>query len=233
MQSSPVSVPSPAVLAAMIDHTLLKPQATRAEVARLCDEALEHRFASVCVNPVFAADVARRLAGSPVKACTVVGFPLGASAPEAKADEARRAVDDGALEVDMVLFVGGLKAGEDSAVRDDIAGVVRACRQGGAACKVIFETCLLDDAEKTRACEFCIEARADFVKTSTGFSTGGATVEDVALMSRLVRPRGLGVKASGGVRTLADTLRMIAAGATRIGTSSGTAILRELAVQGG
>jgi len=211
---------------------LLKPDGTRADVDRLCGEALEHGFAAVCVNPVFVAGVARRLAGSAVRACSVVGFPLGASAAAAKADEARRAVEEGAREIDMVIFVGGLKAGEDDAVRDDIAGVAGVCRAAGARCKVILETCLLTDAEKERACALCVAAGADFVKTSTGFSTGGATAEDVALMSRAVRAHGLGVKASGGIRTLADARRMLEAGATRLGTSSGVAIVRELAARG-
>ena len=223
---------TPAELAASIDHTLLRPQATLDDIARLCAEAFDHGFASVCVNPVYIRTVARRLEGSAVKACSVVGFPLGATIAAAKADEARRAVEAGAREIDMVIFVGGLKAGEDAAVRDDIAGVVAACRPGGARCKVILETCLLTDAEKDRACALCVEAGAHFVKTSTGFSTGGATVEDVARMSRAVRAHGLGVKASGGIRTLADALRMLGAGATRLGTSSGVAIVREKAAGG-
>ena len=214
-------------LAGLIDGTLLKPAATRDDILRLCDEALQQRFAAVCVNPIFLAEVARRLAGSPVKPCTVVGFPLGASVTAVKMEETRRAIGEGALEIDMVLFVGGLRAGEKDLVRDDIAAVVKACREGGACCKVILETCLLTTDEKAAACLLCLDAGADFVKTSTGFSTGGATAEDVALMAGLVRTQGLGVKASGGIRTATDARRLIEAGATRIGTSSGVQILRE------
>lgn len=223
------AVPETALdMAAMIDHTLLKPQATVSDVERLCAEASRHRFASVCVNPVHVAHAAMRLAQSRVAVCTVVGFPLGANAPGTKADEARRAIAEGALEIDMVLFVGGLKAGEDGRVRDDISGVAAVCREGGALCKVILETCLLNDDEKVRACRLCVAAGAQFVKTSTGFGSAGATVEDVELMYAVVAPAGVRVKASGGVRTLEDARRMIAAGASRIGTSGGVDILKAM-----
>lgn len=220
---------TPAKLAARIDHTILKPQATPAEILKLCDEAREHGFAAVCLNPVFVPLAARRLEGSPVHVCTVAGFPLGAMAAELKVAEARRAVAEGAREVDMVLWVGGLKAGQDEAVRADIAAVAEACHAGRALLKVILEACLLTEAEKIRACELCIQAKADFVKTSTGFSTGGATIEDVALMARTAGAVGLGVKAAGGIRTLADALAMLRAGATRIGSSGSVAILKEAA----
>ena len=218
----------PEELAAMIDHTVLKAATTAYDVDRLCAEAVEHRFASVCVNTAFAARARRALGASPVKVCTTVGFPLGAMAPAAKTAEARQALEDGAAEIDMVLFIGALKAGDATAVEDDIRGVVSACRGHGALCKVILETCYLSDGEKIHACEIGILAGADFVKTSTGFGSGGATAADVDLMCRVVRPHGLHVKASGGIRTLADAMSMIRAGATRLGTSSGVAIVREL-----
>ena len=219
---------TPAELAAFIDHTLLKPQATPADIVRLCREATLHRFASVCINPVYVAEARRSLDGTSVAVCTVIGFPLGAATPSMKIAEAREAIADGATEIDMVIHVGAMKAGEDARVRDDVAGVVAVARSGGAVCKVILETCLLSTEEKGRACRLCIEAGADFVKTSTGFSTGGATAEDVALMAGIVRPAGLRVKASGGVRTIEDARRMIAAGASRIGTSSGVDLVRAM-----
>jgi deoxyribose-phosphate aldolase len=211
----------------LIDHTLLKPEATAADIARICGEAREFGFWSVCVNAFWVRRAAAALAGSDVKVCAVVGFPLGASLTETKVCEARFALRDGATEIDMVLNVGALKGGEETVVLADIQNVVQACREMNALCKVIFETCLLSEKEKARACELCVKAGADFVKTSTGFSSGGATVEDVALMSRLVKPRGLGVKASGGIRTLADLKKMVEAGATRIGTSNGVKIVGE------
>lgn len=214
-------------LAALIDHTLLKPDATRADIERLCDEAARYRFFSVCVNPAHVAHAVSVLRGSPVTVCCVAGFPLGAHVSDVKAFEARRAVGDGAGEVDMVLNVGALKGGEAQLVFDDIAAVVAACRAGGARCKVILETALLTDAEKVRACELSVRAGADFVKTSTGFGPAGATVEDVALMSRAVAAAGLGVKAAGGIRSYADVLRMVQAGATRVGSSSGVKIVEE------
>ena len=213
----------PRALAAMIDHTILRPDATEAQVRRCCDEALLHGFRSVCVNPIHAALVAEALAGSAVRTCAVVGFPFGASTTRAKATETAIAVSDGASEIDMVIAIGALKEGRHDYVRDDIAGLRAACPD--AVLKVIIETCLLDDEEKRFACRLAKSAGADFVKTSTGYSTGGATVADVALMRAEVGPD-LGVKASGGVRSLADAQAMIAAGATRIGASSGIAIVK-------
>jgi len=213
-------------VAALIDHTLLKAEATRQDVERLCREAAAHKFASVCVNPVFVTLVKKFLQGSKVKNCTVVGFPLGANSSGMKAEETRLALAAGAQEIDMVIHVGGLKAGDDEAVSKDIAGVVKIAHGGGAICKVIIETCLLTEEEKERACRIARDAGADFVKTSTGFSTGGATVADVALMRRVVGPT-MGVKASGGVRTLDELLKMVEAGATRIGSSSGVKIMAE------
>lgn len=211
-------------LGATIDHTLLKPDATARDVDTLCDEALSNRFASVCVNGTWVKRCAEILQGSGVLVCTVVGFPLGASAPEVKAYEARRAIEDGACEVDMVINVGALKGGDDELVRRDIAGLADLCHRLGARLKVILETCLLNDEEKVRACRLAREAGADFVKTSTGFSTGGATVEDVALMRRTVGPA-MGVKASGGVRDAEAAQAMLQAGATRIGASASVAIV--------
>ena len=215
--------------ASLIDHTLLKPDATTTDIERLCHEAEQHHFHSVCINPVHVHTAAALLRNTPVKVCTVIGFPLGANLTETKVAETHAAIRDGASEIDMVLNIGALKAGNSAAVLADIQAVVQICHAAHALCKVIFETCLLTDAEKTRACELCITGGADFVKTSTGFSTGGATVADVMLMSRLVKPHGLGVKASGGIRSFADFQKMVAAGATRIGTSSGIKILQEAA----
>jgi deoxyribose-phosphate aldolase len=216
-------------IAGLIDHTLLKTGATAADVERLCREAGEFGFWSVCVNPFNVRQAAMLLRGSPVKVCTVVGFPLGANLTETKVYETRFALRDGASEIDMVINIGALKAGNDSVALSDIQNVVQACREGHALCKVILEADVLTDAEKTRACQLCVKAGADFVKTSTSFSSGGATVADVALMARLVKPHGLGVKASGGIRSLVDLRRMVAAGATRIGTSSGVRIVQEAA----
>jgi deoxyribose-phosphate aldolase len=213
-------------VAALIDHTILKPEVTRHDVERLCKEAIENHFASVCVNPVFVPLVRRVLSGSKVKNCTVIGFPFGANLSESKVNEARAALAAGAEELDMVIHVGGLKAGDNEAVLADIRGVAQAAHAGGAICKVIVETSLLSEEEKERACRIACEAGADFVKTSTGFSTGGATLADVALMRRVVGPV-VGVKASGGVRTLDDLLKMVEAGATRIGTSGGVKIVQE------
>jgi deoxyribose-phosphate aldolase len=213
-------------LASTIDHTLLKPDATRAEILELCAEAREHGFRSVCVNPFWARTVTDALRGSGVLTCCVAGFPLGASAPETKALEARRAIRDGAREIDMVINIGALKGGEDDVVLRDIQAVVEACRDGGAICKVILETALLTDDEKVRACRLARRARARFVKTSTGFAKGGATPQDVALMASVVRDAGMEVKASGGIRSAADARALLAAGATRLGTSSGVAIVQ-------
>ncbi len=209
-------------LAQLIDHTILKADATEAQVAQFCDEARTHGFRSVCINSVQVPFVAGRLRGSEVRVCAVVGFPLGAMLPAAKAAETAAAVAAGATEIDMVIGIGALKDGRHDAVRDDIAAVRAACY--GAVLKVIIECCLLDDDEKRIACRLSVEAGADFVKTSTGFSTGGATVADVALMRDAVGPT-IGVKASGGVRTPEAVQAMVAAGATRIGTSSGIALM--------
>ncbi|MFI5167298.1 MAG: deoxyribose-phosphate aldolase [Thermoanaerobaculales bacterium] len=221
----------PDQLAKLIDHTLLKPEATPADIERLCAEARHHGFFSVCVNPSYVKQAHMLLRDTAVKVCCVVGFPLGAQPAEIKALEARRAIREGAREIDMVINVGALKGRDDDTVRKDIRAVVEACKDGRALCKVILETALLTDEEKTRACELAMRAGADFVKTSTGFSSGGATVEDVALMSRTVAAKKLGVKAAGGIRTLADVVRMIQAGATRVGCSSSVKIMEEALAQ--
>ncbi len=208
--------------AKMFDHTLLKADATRAQVEKICDEALEYRFASVCVNSYYTKFVAEKLAGSGVKTCTVVGFPLGQMSTKAKAAETEIAVADGAEEIDMVINVGALKEGSYDIVSEDIKAVKAACK--GALLKVIIETCLLTEEEKVKACELSKAAGADFVKTSTGFSTGGATAEDVALMRKTVG-EALGVKASGGIRNKETAESMVAAGANRLGTSATIAIL--------
>lgn len=213
-------------VAALIDHTLLKPEATAASAERLCHEAIEHGFASVCVNPVFVPKVALLLTGSPVKTCSVIGFPLGATLTRAKVDEAGAALEEGAQELDMVIHIGALKAGDNQSVAADIRSVVEACHSARALCKVIIETCLLTEDEKERACRISRDAGADFVKTSTGFSSGGATAADVELMRRVVGEE-MGVKASGGIRSLDELLAMVEAGANRIGTSSGPKILAE------
>ena len=213
-------------LARLIDHTLLKPEATRQDIEILCREAAEHRFATACVNPVWVALAADTLKGSGVGVCAVVAFPLGATTANAKAHEARGAIADGAREIDMVMSVGALKGGDLDAARRDIEAVTAACRKGGALCKVIIEAALLTEDEKVSACTIAKAAGADFVKTSTGFGRGGATVADVALMRRVVGSS-MGVKASGGIRDLATALEMLAAGATRLGTSAGVKIVRE------
>jgi deoxyribose-phosphate aldolase len=229
--AAPVSTgPSDARLAAMIDHTLLRADATREEILQVCAEARAHSFASVCVNSGWVSLVARELRGSSVKTCTVVGFPLGAMVTAAKVFEAEETIRCGATEVDMVLNVGLLRAGENLAVEKDIRAVAEACHRGGAILKVILETALLNDAQKITACKLCVAAGADFVKTSTGFSKGGATAKDIALMRQTVGP-GLGVKASGGIRTLADARTMLAAGASRIGASASVRIVQESAAQ--
>jgi deoxyribose-phosphate aldolase len=210
----------------MIDHTLLKPEATKEQVEKLCAEAKEYTFASVCVNPTWVKISADLLTGTPVKVCTVIGFPLGASTPETKAFETSDAISNGAGEIDMVLNVGALKSKDMDLVKRDIEAVVNAAK-GKAIVKVILETCLLTKDEIKVASQLSKDAGADFVKTSTGFSTGGATVEDVALMREVVGPD-LGVKASGGVRSLEDVQKMIDAGATRIGASSGVQIAQGL-----
>lgn len=210
-------------IANYIDHTLLKADATQEQIEKLCQEAEQYHFHSVCVNSCWTNLCAKLLAGSGVKVCTVVGFPLGAMSTRAKAFEARQAVTDGADEIDMVINVGWLKNHDDSLVQDDIAAVKYACR--GKLLKVIIETCLLDNEEKVRACRLAVSAGADYVKTSTGFSTGGATVNDVTLMRRTVGPH-IGVKASGGIHTFPEAKAMIGAGATRIGASNGIAIVK-------
>lgn len=209
-------------LAKLIDHTALKPETTKAQITQLCKEAKEYGFASVCVNPTWVKLAAELLAGSDVKVCTVIGFPLGANTSAVKAFEAKDAIANGAGEVDMVINIAALKDKDDALVESDIRAVVEAAN--GTLVKVIIETSLLSDEEKVRACEIAVKAGTDFVKTSTGFSTGGATKEDVALMRKTVGPT-IGVKASGGVRTKQDVEGMVAAGATRIGASAGVAIV--------
>lgn len=215
-----------AVVAATIDHTLLKPIATSEQVRELCAEARANKFASVCVNPVWVSLVARELAATNVAVCTVIGFPLGANATETKVEEAKLAIKHGAQEVDMVINVGALKSGDLRAVEDDIRAVVKASVPK-AIVKVIIETCFLSDEEKRAACELAVKAGAQFVKTSTGFGTGGATAEDVRLMRKTVGDA-CKVKASGGVRSYHDAILMLEAGADRLGTSSGVAIIAEL-----
>lgn len=215
-----------AQLARLIDHTLLKPEATAAQIETLCAEAIANGFASVCVNGVFVPLAVSLLQDHPSAVCMVVGFPLGAMHTEIKVAEARLAVAQGATEVDMVIHVGALKAGDTNAIQQDIAAVVAASHAGGAICKVILENVLLTDEEKVTACKIAQAAGADFVKTSTGFNAGGATVADIRLMRETVGPD-MGVKAAGGVRTLADAKAMVEAGATRIGASAGVALIAE------
>jgi len=217
----------PGDLARYIDHTLLKPGSTEEQVRTLCGEAREYNFRSVCINPTWVPLAAELLRGSEVLTCTVVGFPLGANEPAIKAMEARRAIRNGAREIDMVINIGALKSGNDALVLRDIQAVVEDCIDGNAVCKVILETALLSDAEKRRASELARRAGAHFVKTSTGFSTGGATVSDVALMAEVVRGAGMEVKASGGISSYSDAKAMIEAGATRLGASASIGIVRE------
>ena len=212
--------------ASMIDHTLLKPEATDEDIRKLCEEAARFRFASVCVNPSWVRAAACNLRGTGVPVCTVIGFPLGATLADVKAYETRRAILDGAREVDMVLNVGALKSGDDCAAEHDIRSVVEAAHEHGVLTKVIIETALLTDEEKVRACLAAKRAGADYVKTSTGFAKGGATVADIALMRRTVGAE-MGVKASGGVKGIEDARAMIEAGATRIGASVGVKIAQE------
>ena len=214
--------------ASLIDHTLLKPEATDEDIKKLCEEAARFRFASVCVNPTWVRAAACNLQGTGVPVCTVIGFPLGATLSDVKAYEARRAIFDGAREVDMVINIGALRSGDDCLVEHDIRLVAEAAHEYNAICKVIIETALLNDDEKVRACRAAKQAGADFVKTSTGFSKGGATVADIALMRRTVGAD-LGVKASGGVKGLADARKLVEAGATRIGASVGVKIAQEAA----
>lgn len=218
-------IPQDLSLAKLIDHTLLKPDATPEQIAQLCFEAHKYGFASVCVNPTWVKLCAQLLEGSPVKVCTVIGFPLGATAPEVKAFETLNAIEHGASEIDMVINIGALKARDLELVAKDIQGVVETAHAHGALVKVIIEAALLTDEEKTIACLLAKEAGADFVKTSTGFASGGATVHDVELMRRVVGPE-MGVKAAGGVRTYEEAESMIKAGATRIGASAGVKIIQ-------
>ncbi|WP_242258175.1 deoxyribose-phosphate aldolase [Streptococcus thoraltensis] len=207
----------------LIDHTLLKPESTQEQVDKLIAEAKEYEFASVCVNPTWVKYASEKLKSTPVKVCTVIGFPLGANTSDTKAFETKNAIENGADEIDMVINIGAAKDGNFDLVESDIAAVVQA--SGDKLVKVIIETCLLSDDEKVKACEAAVSAGADFVKTSTGFSTGGANVHDVALMRSTVGPD-IGVKASGGARSLEDVKQFVEAGATRIGTSSGVAIVQ-------
>ena len=213
-------------VAGMIDHTLLKPDATRGEIEKLCREAAEFHFATVCVNPAWVATAAHLLRGSGVGVCSVVGFPLGATTPDVKHYETRRAIFDGAAEIDMVINIGALKSGDLTVVERDIAAVVGPCREAGVTSKVILEVALLNDDEKIAACTLSKAAGADFVKTSTGFASGGATAADVALMRRVVGAE-MGVKAAGGVRDYEGLKAMVAAGATRVGASAGVKIVQE------
>jgi deoxyribose-phosphate aldolase len=213
-------------VAAMIDHTLLKPDATRKDIEALCREAAEYKFASVCVNPTWVATCARLLEGTGVRVCSVVGFPLGATTSDVKHFEARRAIFDGATEIDMVINIGALKSGDVRVVECDIEAVTTPCREAGVLSKVIIEAALLTDDEKVTASTLAKAAGADFVKTSTGFASGGATAADVALMRRVVGEE-MGVKAAGGVRDLEGLKAMVAAGATRIGASAGVRIVQE------
>lgn len=216
-------------IAALIDHTILKPEATRADIVKVCREARQYNFASVCVNPYWVPLVRMELQGSPVKVCSVIGFPLGATSTEAKVAESAAALRAGAQELDMVINVGALRSGDHEAVKLDIQQVVKAAHEAGAIVKVILETALLDDNQKAIASTLCKLAGADFVKTSTGFGPSGATVQDVALMRGVVGPE-MGVKASGGIRTLSDLKNMTAAGATRIGASASVKIVEATAV---
>jgi len=213
-------------VASMIDHTLLRPDATRANIEELCREAAQFKFATVCVNPTWVGLAARLLAGSGVGVCSVVGFPLGATTPEIKGYETRRAIFDGATEIDMVINIGALKSGDLRMVERDIESVTTPCRDCGALSKVIIEAALLTDDEKITACTLAKAAGADYVKTSTGFASGGATAADVALMRRVVGSE-MGVKAAGGVRDLESVKAMIAAGATRVGASAGVKIVQQ------
>ncbi|UQD52802.1 deoxyribose-phosphate aldolase [Bacillus methanolicus] len=213
-------------IAGMIDHTLLKADATKEQIKKLCEEAKEYKFASVCVNPGWVKYASELLEGSGVNVCTVIGFPLGATTLETKVFETKNAIENGAAEVDMVINIGALKDGDNDFVEKEIRAVVEAAK-GQALTKVIIEACMLTEEEKVRACELAVKAGADYVKTSTGFSTGGATVEDVKLMRKTVGPD-IGVKASGGVRSAEDAKKMIEAGASRIGASSGVSIVKGL-----
>lgn len=220
------AIPADKALAGAIDHTMLKPDATPDQIAQLCFEARKYGFASVCVNPTHVPLAAQLLKDSDVKVCTVIGFPLGATLPEVKAFEALDAIKKGATEIDMVVNIGALKARDYTTVAQDIRGVVQVCHARNVLVKVILEMALLDEEEKVAGCLLAREAGADYVKTSTGFGPGGATVEDVALMRRVVGPE-MGVKAAGGIRSFSDAQGMVAAGATRLGASAGVEIVSE------
>ena len=222
----PAVVQLDAGFAGLIDHTLLKPEASRDEIRKLCQEAARFGFASVCINPWNVPLAAEMLRGTNVKVCTVVGFPLGATLPQVKIHEAEEAIKLGAQEIDMVINIGALKSSQDDVVESDIRGVVEASHRGGAICKVILETALLTTEEKVRGSLACKKAGADFVKTSTGFSSAGATAEDVALMRAVVGSE-IGVKAAGGVRSFEDLKKMVCAGATRIGASASVKIMEQ------
>jgi deoxyribose-phosphate aldolase len=220
---------APESVASLIDHTLLKADATRQNIEELCREAAQFRFATVCVNPAWVALCARLLTGSGVRVCSVVGFPLGATTPDVKAYETRRVMFDGAREIDMVINIGALKSGDVRLVERDIDAVVSTCRECGALSKVIIEAALLTEDEKVTACTLAKAAGADYVKTSTGFGPGGATAADVALMRRVVGAE-MGVKAAGGVRDLDSMKAMVAAGATRVGASAGVKIIQQAGI---
>jgi deoxyribose-phosphate aldolase len=220
----------PRAVAALIDHTLLKPEATSADVLRMCAEAREWKFASVCINPCWVPLAGKELAGSESRVCTVIGFPLGANSTRVKLFEAEHAIDDGATELDVVQNIGALRSGDTDLVRNEIRAIAELVHARNALVKVIIETSLLSEDQKVASCMLALEAGADFVKTSTGFSSGGATAADVKLMRRTVDSKA-GVKASGGVRTLDALRHMVRAGANRIGTSSGVSIVRELSVR--
>ncbi len=213
-------------IASLIDHTLLKPEATREQITQLCEEARAYGFAAVCINPTNVKLATQLLRGSSVAICTVVGFPLGATLPEVKAYEAQQAIRHGATEIDMVMNIGALKSKDYELVEQDLAAVTRICHDHGAICKVIIEAALLSEEEKVIACQLAQKVGADYVKTSTGFGPGGATVEDVALMRRVTGPN-MGIKAAGGIRTLEMARALMEAGATRIGTSAGVKIVQE------
>lgn len=219
-------------IAGWIDHTLLKPNATENQLKQLCDEAIQHHFASVCINPIFIPKAVEFLSGSPVPVCTVIGFPLGATSTSVKVEEAKWSLTAGATELDMVIPIGLMKSGSYQVVFDDIKAVTETVHQGNGLVKVILEMCFLDEFEKILACLLCVHAGADFVKTSTGFGPSGATISDVSLMRAVVgSPEKIGVKAAGGIRTYADAKAMIQAGATRIGASAGVQILAEVGVE--
>lgn len=226
MKDSVISLADPESVASLIDHTLLKPEASCADIRRLCEEAARHSFASVCVNPWNVAEAVALLRGGKVRVCTVAGFPLGATLPRVKIEEAEESLAQGAQEIDMVINIGALKSAQHRAMEEDVRGVVEACHRRGAICKVILECALLTTDEKAAAARVARDLGADFVKTSTGFGPGGATVEDVKLLRSVVGSE-IGVKAAGGIRTFEDLKNMVRAGANRIGASASVKILEE------